>query len=331
MRAAIDRAERWQVPLFLAALALGAVVGLASPEAGGLIEPGITPVLALLLFFTFLGVPFGRLAAAVRDLRFAGVLVAVNFVAVPAIAWALSRLVAHDDALLVGVLLVLLTPCIDYVVVFTGLAGGDRERLLAATPLLMVLQTVLLPGYLWLMAGPGVLAGIDPAPFVSAFVVLIVLPLALAALVQVGARRWALIRAAERGMPRLMVPAMMLTLFAVVASQVAAVAGDLLRLAGLVPLYAGFAVAAAVVGAIAGRMTRLAAASRRALVFSAVTRNSLVVLPLALALPPDLAPAALAVVTQTLVELIVMVVLVFVVPRTIGPAEGATTAGHPAQ
>lgn len=49
--------------------------------------------------------------------------------------------------------------------------------------------------------------------------------------------------------------------------------------------------------------------------FSGVTRNSLVVLPLVLALPAayDLAP--LVVVTQTLVELIVMVVFVRVIPR----------------
>ena len=43
------------------------------------------------------------------------------------------------------------------------------------------------------------------------------------------------------------------------------------------------------------------------------TRNSLVVLPLALAMPSPLVPAA--VVTQTLVELLGMVVLVRVLPR----------------
>lgn len=36
------------------------------------------------------------------------------------------------EGLLLGVLLVLLTPCIDYLIVFTGLAGGARARLLAA-------------------------------------------------------------------------------------------------------------------------------------------------------------------------------------------------------
>ncbi len=55
--------------------------------------------------------------------------------------------------------------------------------------------------------------------------------------------------------------------------------------------------------------------------FSAATRNSLVVLPLALALPAPLGIAPLAVVTQTLVELVAMVVLVRLVPM-LTPEEG---------
>ena len=55
-------------------------------------------------------------------------------------------------------------------------------------------------------------------------------------------------------------------------------------------------------------------AAARAVIFSGATRNSLVVLPLALALPEPLALAALVVVTQTLVELIGMVLYVRFLP-----------------
>jgi len=48
--------------------------------------------------------------------------------------------------------------------------------------------------------------------------------------------------------------------------------------------------------------------------FSTATRNSLVVLPLALALPASMSMAPLAIVTQTLVELVAMLVLVRVAP-----------------
>jgi ACR3 family arsenite efflux pump ArsB len=48
-----------------------------------------------------------------------------------------------------------------------------------------------------------------------------------------------------------------------------------------------------------------------------VTRNALVILPVVLALPAAYHLAPAAVVTQTLVELLVMVVMVTVVPKLV--------------
>ena len=109
----------------------------------------INPVLGLLLYATFLGIPFASLRRAARDLRFMAAVLVLNFAVVPLVVFGLSRFVAGDQALLVGVLLVLLTPCIDYVIVFTGLAGGASDRLLAAAPVLMLAQMLLLPVYCW--------------------------------------------------------------------------------------------------------------------------------------------------------------------------------------
>lgn len=61
------------------------------------------------------------------------------------------------------------------------------------------------------------------------------------------------------------------------------------------------------------------------MIFSGATRNSLVVLPLALALPAELAIAPLAVVTQTLIELVGMVVLVQLVPKLTATAQSEQT------
>ena len=65
--------------------------------------------------------------------------------------------------------MVLLTPCIDYVIVFTRLAGGSDRRLLAAAPLLMLAQMALLPVYLWLFMGSELADIVEPGPFVEAF------------------------------------------------------------------------------------------------------------------------------------------------------------------
>ncbi|HMR49387.1 MAG TPA: arsenic resistance protein [Arachnia sp.] len=307
--------ERHQVPLYLVALCLGGAIGLLLPGVAGPAEASINPVLGLLLFATFLGVPFARIGRAVRDWRFLSTVLVVNFVAVPVVVWLLSRLVAHDQALLIGVLFVLLTPCVDYVIVFTGLAGGAKDRLLAAAPLLMLAQMLLLPLFLWLLVGAAFVERVDLTPFVEAFLLLVVVPLAAAGLTQLAAARsrWgARVRDAVLGA---MVPLMMLTLAVVVASQVGDVGRRIGALVQVIPVYVLFAGAMLGVGAVAGRVAGLDVPGRRAIVFSGVTRNSLVVLPLALALPSAFDLAPLVVVTQTLVELIVMVVFVRLIPR----------------
>ncbi|QHC72649.1 bile acid:sodium symporter [Rathayibacter sp. VKM Ac-2805] len=314
MRALVAWLEHRQIPLYLAAIAAGAALGLLLPAAHHL-EVAIEPVLALLLFATFLGVPFAAIGRSLRDGRFLAAVGVLNFVVVPLVAYGLSRLVADTPVLLFGVLLVLLTPCIDYVIVFAGLAGGASDRLLAAAPLLMLAQILLLPVYLLLFIGPAGVAVVDAGPFARAFLLLIVVPLSAAGLVQALARRHGSGRIVESTMLGLLVPLMTATLFTVVASQAGAVGASAGRLLVLVPLYAGFLVVMTALGLGAGRVFRLDVPATRALVFSGATRNSLVVLPLALALPAPLSLAPVVVVTQTLVELVGMVVLVRLLPR----------------
>lgn len=309
--------ERHQIALYLATIGAGAALGVLVPGVAHPLELAINPVLGLLLYATFLGVPFGMIGRAFRDVQFLSVVIVVNFVVVPAIVFGLSRFVAHDRALLVGVLFVLLTPCIDYVIVFTGLAGGAKERLLAAAPILMVGQMVLLPLYLWLFVGPEVIEAVDLAPFVDAFLLLIVLPLAAAGATQYVASRTRWGRAFRDVVLAVMVPLMMLTLAVVVASQVFGVSRQLPALMATIPIYIAFAAVMIPVGILAGRVGRLDVPSTRAVIFSGATRNSLVVLPLALALPASFALVPLAVVTQTLIELVAMVVFVRLIPRLV--------------
>lgn len=313
----MDWLERHQVSLYLAGLAGGALAGLAVPGIAGPAAAAINPVLGLLLYATFLSVPFAGIGRALRDWRFLVTILAVNFVVVPPVVFLVSRFVAHDRVLLAGVLFVLLTPCVDYVIAFAGLAGGAREHLLAATPLLMLVQLVLLPAYLWLFLGDDLVRTIELGPFAEAFGLLVLLPLAAAGLTQVAAARDRRAAAFRDGMTGAMVPLMVLTLATVVASQIAAVGGRFGALLLTVPVYLAFAALMVPVGALSGRLARLDVPGRRAVVFSGVTRNSLVVLPLVLALPAAYALAPLVVVTQTLVELVLMVVLVRLVPRIV--------------
>lgn len=309
--------ERHQIALYLAALALAAMLGVLVPTVASPAELAIEPILGLLLYVTFLGVPFAQVGRALRDWQFLTTVLILNFMIVPVVVWLLSRIVAHDQALLVGVLFVLLTPCVDYVIVFTGLAGGARDRLLAAAPLLMLAQMVLLPVYLLVFVGQEFVSGVELRPFVHAFAVLIVLPLIAAVATQVLARHTRLGAAFERAAMTTMTPLMMLTLAAVVASQIAGVTRQAASLLLAIVVFALFAIFMVPVGMLTARAAALNIPGQRAVVFSGVTRNSLVVLPLVLALPAAFSLAPLVVVTQTLVELVVMVVLVRLLPRLI--------------
>jgi len=316
-RKLIARMEHQQIGLYLVAILIGGIVGFLAPGSAEAMEHSINPVLGLLLYATFLGIPFASIGKAAKDLRFMGTVLVLNFIVVPVVVFGLTRFIAGDQALLLGVLLVLLTPCIDYVIVFTGLAGGASDRLLAAAPVLMLLQMLLLPLYLLLFVGPDVASAIDPAPFLEALIVLIIIPLTAAALTQALARKAAAGRTIMDIMQALMVPLMMVTLAVVVGSQITGVGQEVGSLLAVVPLYAAFLLVMVPLGMLAARWARLDVAATRAVVFSGATRNSLVVLPLALPLPEPLALAALVVVTQTLVELIGMVLFVRFLPRII--------------
>ena len=325
---AVEVLERHQIGIYLGGLAAGAAVGLAWPGTSHPLELSIYPVLGALLYATFLQVPFTKIAAAFRDTRFLVSVLVLNFVIVPLAVAALTVFVPLSQAVLLGVLLTLLTPCIDYVIVFSGLAGGDGQRLIAASPLLMLAQMIALPVLLWLFVGSELADIVEVGPFLEAFGILIVLPLALAWATEALAARHRTGRVITGGMTAAMVPLMAATLFVVVGSQVPKLEGRFDDVVTVVPIYAGFLVVMAVLGMGAARVAGLETGPARALVFSGATRNSLVVLPLALALPAGYAITPAIVVTQTLVELVGMLVYIRLIPRLVPTAPGAVSTEH---
>ncbi len=307
--------EQRQIMIYLAGLAAGAAAGLAWPAAGPTWAATIYPVLGTLLYAAFLQVPFTRLTAVAGDTRFLAAVLLLNFAVVPLAVAALTAMVSLPQAVLLGVLLTLLTPCVDYVIVFCGLAGGDQQRLLATAPVLMLAQMLALPLLLWLFVGSELADVVEVGPFVEAFLVLIVLPLALAWATESLASRRRTGQKIAAVMNSAMVPLMTATLFVVVASEFPKVREQTDQVVCVVPLYAAFLLVMALLGLATAKLFRLDAGRARALIFSGATRNSLVVLPLALALPQTYDITPVIVVTQTLVELVGMVAYVHIVPR----------------
>jgi len=109
--------ENNQVRIYFGAVVLAALLAFVVPASTAL-EPGINPALGVMLFVTFLQVPLADLGRAFLQVRFLSTLLAANFIAVPILVLGLIQFLPVDPMLRLGVLLVLLTPCIDYVVTF---------------------------------------------------------------------------------------------------------------------------------------------------------------------------------------------------------------------
>ena len=313
-----EQLEHNQIPVYLVAVIGAALGGLLAPQAAPALGALVTPTIAVLMYAMFLQIPFLQLRQGLANKRFMAALLIANFVLIPLLVWGLTRGLSERPALLIGALLVLLTPCIDYVVVFTHIGKGDARLTLAATPVLLLLQLALLPLYLAVLPGVEATVAIPIGPFVEAFLLLIVVPLLLAVLTSAGARRSRLVERWNDAWAWMPVPAMAAVLIVVIGSQIALVAQELEQLLPVVPVYLGFMLLAPMVGALTAWVFRLPASTARSVTFSSATRNSLVVLPLALALPADIrALAAAAVITQTLIELVCELIYIRVIPALV--------------
>lgn len=312
-----DQLEQHQIAIYFVAVIIAAVGGLLAPQAAQGLGGLVTPAIAVLMYAMFLQIPFLQLRQGLANRRFIAALLVANFVLIPLLVWALTLGLHDQPAILIGALLVLLTPCIDYVVVFTHIGKGDARLTLAATPLLLLLQLALLPLYLTAIPSEAAVT-ITLGPFVEAFVLLIAVPLLLAVLTCAGARRSSHIARWNQGWAWMPVPAMATVLLVVIGSQIAFVAREIEQLLPVIPVYLGFMLLAPVVGALTARAFRLPAVTARSVTFSSATRNSLVVLPLALALPEDMRMlAAAAIITQTLIELVCELIYIRVIPALV--------------
>lgn len=315
-----EQLEQYQSWVYLAGITLGLGVGLQWPTASEALELLLWPLLGGLLYATFTQVPLIRLSAGFTDGRFLAALLLGNFLLIPLFV-ALLTLLPLDTVVLVGVLLVLLVPCTDWFISFTHLGRGDTARAIAAAPILLFGQLLALPFYLWLLLGAETLELAVGGQLLAAFAGLILLPLALAWVTERLASKRPAARRAVSGLGWLPVPLLALVVFVIAASQVATVVGMTGVLVQVLFLFVAFLVFAALLGKALGRLFRLGAPSTRTLVFSFGTRNSFVVLPIALALPDGWKAAVVVIVFQSLVELFGMVVYLNWVPRRLVPDE----------
>lgn len=314
MRAKLEQRQVW---LYLFAIVAGLLMGRALPEQTSRWEVLLWPVLGALLYTTFTQVPLIHLAGAWRDRRFFLALLVGNFVLVPLVISGLLLLLPDDPAIRLGVLLVLLVPCTDWFISFTLLGKGDSVRAIAAAPILLLAQLILLPVYIWLFMGDLAIELAVGGHLLPAFFGLIITPLVLAWLTEYFAERHRQVKTFVRAMGWLPVPLLALVVFLIAGSQVSVVVDQGRLLWSVLTVFVLYLLAAALIGKYLSGLFRLAPLAGRTLVFSLGTRNSFVMLPLALSLPDAWSAAVVVIVFQSLVELFGMLIYLWWVPRLV--------------
>ncbi|WP_322520409.1 arsenic resistance protein [Guyparkeria halophila] len=306
--------EKYQVVVYLVAVAAGLGIGLSAPPSGAAPEWLIWPLLAALLYVTFTQTHLGTIGRALGDRRFLAVMLVVNFLLVPILVWGLTRLLIDDPVLALGVFLVLLVPCTDWFISFSQLGRADVPRAIAAAPVLLLGQILLLPIYLWLFTASDIRAELPVAAMLGAFVLVILVPLLAAWFTDVGGRRHPLLRRGTQAMAWLPVPLLAAVLFTIMLSHAPRVIGDVAGLWPVAIVFLLYVLMAPWVAAAAGHLGGLDVAARRTVAFSAGSRNSFMVLPIALALPAGLQPVVAVIILQSLIELFGLIAYTRLIP-----------------
>lgn len=174
---------------FLILLSVGMGVVLAQISWITELAPSvIVPLLALMLYATFLPLPLRNFGQTLRKPKVVLASLATNFIWTPIFAWILGAVFLRDAPdVWVGLIMLMVTPCTDWYIVFTGVADGDVMLATALLPINLILQVLLLPMYLLVFAGT--LVEINPNQLLESVFLVLLIPL-LAAVISRNLLLW---------------------------------------------------------------------------------------------------------------------------------------------
>ncbi len=109
----------------------------------------ITIFLALMLFTLFLDIPLKDIRNSFSNIKFTSTSLIINFLWTPLLGYFLGNLFLNGNIdLFIGFVMLILTPCTDWYLVFTKMSKGNLPLSLSILPINLVLQLILLPVYL---------------------------------------------------------------------------------------------------------------------------------------------------------------------------------------
>lgn len=170
--------EKSQSVIILFAIICGLLFGQIA-IIGNNVSYFIIPFLFLMLFGTFGSISLTDFKKSFSNFKFTKISLLMNFVWTPLFAYILGAIFLNQHIdIWIGFIMLMVTPCTDWYLIFTGIAKGNISLSTSILPLNLVLQIILLPVYLLLFLG--VLGSFDYGILFESILLMVVLPFLLA-------------------------------------------------------------------------------------------------------------------------------------------------------
>lgn len=285
---------------------MAALIGLALgnfTQLGNISVWYIELFLMLLLYILFIGVDLKQLGSAFKNVKYTSTAVVINFIITPVIAFVLGKVFFGEYIeIRIGLLMLLVTPCTDWYLVFTGLAKGNVELNISILPINLILQIVLMPVYLFVFLGSEV--HMNVLTLVQSIVTVLFIPFVLALLTNKllasGGKIKSWIAEQSDNLQLLFLCLAVVVMFASESSSLFENPSLLLKL--FIPLVIFFALIFSISQAI-GRFLKFEKRDIVALNFTTLARNSPLSLAIAVVAFPEYPLTSLALVIGPLIEL----------------------------
>lgn len=141
----------------------------------------ITPALMIMLFLIFIQIPLRDITNSFKNVKFTFTALGINFLWTPFITFILGFIFLRNyPDLRIGFIMLTVTPCTDWYLIFTEKAKGNVALGASLLPLNSILQVLLLPIYILLLSGTSV--NINIYELLKGIIISLVIPLILAIL-----------------------------------------------------------------------------------------------------------------------------------------------------
>ncbi len=266
----------------------------------------VMPALMLMLYGIFLTVPFREFISVLHHKRIVFVTLIINFVWTPLLAFGLGWIfLAEQPMLWVGFVMLMVTPCTDWYLVFTKISKGNIALSSALLPINLLIQLLLLPLYIYVFFDNYEFVGMFPV--VQGVLLVFLIPLLLAGITRLLSRveyfRFDLKDKAEAIFIKGNIVFLCIAVIAIFASEASVLMSEIqLVLLMVFPLLIFFA-SNFVLGSTLSRRMKLSHDKKVSLIMVTLARNSPIALAIAVVAFPEEPVIVLALMIGPLIEL----------------------------